>query len=162
MKILPMIRGERAWKAADRACGAPELRGDGNSRAHFDAIRDAGPTWAEIDEEAFSEALDVLPPRYFPGGFAVSEAVCDDHEGRVMYLCVVTKQRRHFARYAHIVKGLADEVQPGSWGVPDNAPKTGQPCACKPGVQRDNCPACEGTGQVVDFGAIRARREASS
>lgn len=37
-------------------------------------------------------------------------------------------------------------------------PKTGQKCGCKPGQQRDNCPTCEGTGWVVDFAAIRARR----
>jgi hypothetical protein len=37
-------------------------------------------------------------------------------------------------------------------------PKTGQPCTCKKGVQRDNCPACEGTGQRIDFAAIRNRR----
>ena len=36
-------------------------------------------------------------------------------------------------------------------------PKTGARCGCKRGVQRDNCPACEGTGMVVDFAAIRAR-----
>lgn len=36
-------------------------------------------------------------------------------------------------------------------------PKTGQPCSCKRGVQRDNCPECEGTGQRIDFAAIRAR-----
>ncbi len=37
-------------------------------------------------------------------------------------------------------------------------PKTGQPCHCKPGQQRDNCPDCEGTGMRIDFAAIRARR----
>jgi hypothetical protein len=37
-------------------------------------------------------------------------------------------------------------------------PTTGQGCTCKPGVQRDNCPACEGTGLRVDFAAIRAAR----
>ena len=36
-------------------------------------------------------------------------------------------------------------------------PKTGQPCACRKGRERDNCPACEGTGQRIDFAAIRAR-----
>lgn len=36
-------------------------------------------------------------------------------------------------------------------------PKTGARCACKRGVQRDNCSTCEGTGMVVDFAAIRAR-----
>ena len=36
-------------------------------------------------------------------------------------------------------------------------PKTGAACSCKRGVERDNCPRCEGTGMVVDFAAIRAR-----
>jgi len=34
-------------------------------------------------------------------------------------------------------------------------PKTGVACSCKPGRQRDNCPQCEGTGQCIDFAAIR-------
>ena len=37
-------------------------------------------------------------------------------------------------------------------------PKTGQACGCKRGVQRDNCPQCEGTGQRIDFKAIRERQ----
>ena len=36
-------------------------------------------------------------------------------------------------------------------------PKTGQPCGCRRGVERDNCPACEGTGWRIDFAKIRAR-----
>lgn len=36
-------------------------------------------------------------------------------------------------------------------------PKTGQKCHCKPGIHRDNCPDCEGTGWRIDFAAIRAR-----
>jgi len=36
-------------------------------------------------------------------------------------------------------------------------PTTGQRCGCKPGVNRDNCPACEGTGWRIDFARIRAR-----
>ena len=36
-------------------------------------------------------------------------------------------------------------------------PKTGTPCHCKPGQQRDNCPTCEGTGQRIDFAVIRNR-----
>lgn len=35
-------------------------------------------------------------------------------------------------------------------------PKTGTACSCRPGWQRDNCTKCEGTGQVIDFKAIRA------
>jgi hypothetical protein len=34
-------------------------------------------------------------------------------------------------------------------------PKTGQKCSCKRGVERDNCPNCEGTGMVIDFRKIR-------
>jgi hypothetical protein len=34
-------------------------------------------------------------------------------------------------------------------------PKTGVKCGCKRGVQRDNCPNCEGTGWIIDFKAIR-------
>lgn len=37
-------------------------------------------------------------------------------------------------------------------------PKTGQRCTCRPGIWRDNCPQCEGTGWRIDFAAIRARR----
>jgi hypothetical protein len=36
-------------------------------------------------------------------------------------------------------------------------PKTGAKCSCRPGVHRDNCPNCEGTGWVIDFKAIQAR-----
>jgi Zn-finger nucleic acid-binding protein len=38
-------------------------------------------------------------------------------------------------------------------------PKTGERCACRKGVERDNCPQCEGTGMRIDFAAIRARNE---
>jgi hypothetical protein len=40
-------------------------------------------------------------------------------------------------------------------------PKTGQPCTCKRGIQRDNCPSCEGTGWRIDFAAIRRAVAAS-
>lgn len=36
-------------------------------------------------------------------------------------------------------------------------PKTGAKCSCRPGIWRDNCPQCEGTGWVIDFRAIRER-----
>jgi hypothetical protein len=36
-------------------------------------------------------------------------------------------------------------------------PKTGEKCHCKKGIQRDNCPDCEGTGWRIDFKAIRAK-----
>ena len=36
-------------------------------------------------------------------------------------------------------------------------PKTGERCGCKRGVQRDNCPECEGTGWRINFRMIRER-----
>lgn len=38
-------------------------------------------------------------------------------------------------------------------------PKTGGRCGCHRGVERDNCPNCEGTGWVIDFRAIRERNQ---
>lgn len=38
-------------------------------------------------------------------------------------------------------------------------PKTGEPCSCKPGVHRDNCPNCEGTGSKIDFKKIRDKNK---
>jgi hypothetical protein len=43
------------------------------------------------------------------------------------------------------------------WGYNPYQPKTGAACGCRPGQQRDNCARCEGTGNVIDFDAIRAR-----
>lgn len=37
-------------------------------------------------------------------------------------------------------------------------PKTGAACSCRRGIMRDNCAACEGTGMIIDFARIRARR----
>jgi hypothetical protein len=44
--------------------------------------------------------------------------------------------------------------KPGPW-----QPRTGARCSCRPGVARDNCPTCEGTGWVIDFRAIHRERE---
>lgn len=35
------------------------------------------------------------------------------------------------------------------------------PCSCRRGIERDNCPACEGTGTRIDFAAIHAARRAN-
>ena len=39
---------------------------------------------------------------------------------------------------------------------------TGEPCSCRKGLERDNCPACEGTGRRIDFHAFHAAREVRS
>lgn len=41
--------------------------------------------------------------------------------------------------------------------VHEYQPKTGARCTCRPGIERDNCAACEGTGRKIDFAAIRNR-----
>ena len=41
--------------------------------------------------------------------------------------------------------------------VHEYQPKTGARCTCRPGAERDNCAACEGTGYRIDFAAIRNR-----
>lgn len=35
---------------------------------------------------------------------------------------------------------------------------TGAACHCRRGIERDNCPDCEGTGKRIDFRAIRAAK----
>lgn len=45
--------------------------------------------------------------------------------------------------------------------APLTSPKTGARCTCKPGMHRDNCPACEGSGWAIDFAAIHARVRAA-
>lgn len=42
--------------------------------------------------------------------------------------------------------------------VHEYQPRTGAKCGCRRGQDRDNCSNCEGTGQVIDFRAIRNRR----
>lgn len=46
---------------------------------------------------------------------------------------------------------LKQAAGPG-WATPQG----GDPCSCRPGQARDNCPQCEGTGRRIDF---RAHRE---
>lgn len=54
--------------------------------------------------------------------------------------------------------GHATRAQVNKWILARRAkqwnqtqPRTGQPCTCRRGQQRDNCPACEGTGYRIDF-----------
>lgn len=52
--------------------------------------------WRQITERDADYCLEVLPPIYFSGGFAVSEPVIHDKQGRPVYLCVrVEKSHTH-------------------------------------------------------------------
>ena len=67
------------------------------------------------------------------------------------------RRREPLERLRYHVSGAVQrgEGQP-IVGIPYQ-PKTGAVCGCKPGMMRDNCPNCEGTGMVVDFRAIREK-----
>jgi hypothetical protein len=103
---LELVKGERAWRAADRAAGVQQVESfaETERNGYWAGVANAPEhTWAEIDSDAYWEALEVLPPIYFPGGFAVSEAMTANAKGEEVYLCVVTigksSTTRHFAGY---------------------------------------------------------------
>lgn len=69
--------------------------------------------------------------------------------------CIIKTRQFGFMFVADLEDMLMEDLTPKPY-----QPKTGERCGCRRGVQRDNCPRCEGTGEVVDFAAIRARRTA--
>lgn len=72
-------------------------------------IMDANPdAFVEISEETYWYCLEVLPPLYFPGGFAVSEAQRHTAEGAPVYACIFPAGGRYFARYRTLPQAAAD------------------------------------------------------
>jgi hypothetical protein len=57
-----------------------------------------------------------------------------------------------------VVQGLRGLLLVCSWCLTNK--RKVQKCPCKPGVMRDNCAACEGTGWVLDFARIRREVQA--
>lgn len=73
------------------------------------ALRDAALTcwqaaasdpsaWHPMTAAEAEYCLNVLPPLYFKGGFAVPEAVRTGSDGRSVYLCVVHRGGQPFCR----------------------------------------------------------------
>lgn len=58
--------------------------------------------WRAITKDDADYCLEVLPPIYFAGGFAVSEPVIHDERGRAVYLCVKNERGKYFAKLAAI------------------------------------------------------------
>jgi hypothetical protein len=67
--------------------------------------------WQSITEADADYCLEVLPPIYFRGGFAVSEPVIHDESGRPVYLCV-REERAHMhgaaSRYSAKLSTISD------------------------------------------------------
>ena len=103
---LDLIPGERAWAAADRAAGVTST---GIEKYVEIARACCNGVLAEIGEDAYWEAIGVLPPICIPGGFCVSEAVSDTSDGRQVYLAIVTRNGRHFAAYR--ARRMCEEVR---------------------------------------------------
>jgi hypothetical protein len=54
--------------------------------------------WEEISNDRFNELLGAVPPaKYFPGGFAVGEALYHDDAGRAVYQLCREVGGKHFA-----------------------------------------------------------------
>jgi hypothetical protein len=53
-------------------------------------------------------------------------------------------------------EGLRVAEEPEAYGLP----VTGEPCGCRRGLERDNCPNCEGTGRAIDWRAYHAAKRA--
>lgn len=63
--------------------------------------------WREINANEMQESLEVLPPKYFRGGFAVSEAYDSNSKG-IVYACIVTVGKRYFMRLCTINEAVED------------------------------------------------------
>jgi len=66
---------------------------------------DEAPTlWHEMTEKDWWYCLEVLPPIYFAGGFAVSEAYGNDEQGRATYWCCVQVGSRYFGKHMAVAE----------------------------------------------------------
>ena len=65
----------------------------------FPLVDENPAAWVEISEEHWIYSMEVLPPIYFDGGFAVSEASHEDAQGREMYAACVKIGGRFFIRH---------------------------------------------------------------
>ena len=63
-----------------------------------EAYRAGQDEWTEIDEEQMYYFLEVLPPRYFTGGFFVGEPAAHDSRGVPVHAAVVKARGRYFMR----------------------------------------------------------------
>lgn len=60
--------------------------------------------WRRITERDYWYCLEVLPPIYVPGGFAVSEPVTSTDDGQTVYLVVLGGPKNARARLATLAQ----------------------------------------------------------
>jgi len=61
-------------------------------------------SWHKITQADADYCLEVLPPIYFSGGFAVSEPVMHDERGRPIYLCIKVERSHSGGSATHYAK----------------------------------------------------------
>lgn len=75
--------------------------------------------WCRCSQEHADYFLGVLPPIYFPGGFACSEPWTHLDNGTPTYLCVITRGRKPYAKHATI-----SEAKLAAYGLAHQSPDT--------------------------------------
>jgi hypothetical protein len=98
-------------------------------------------------------AGEVIPHGYYgPSKGRTNPGFVRNASGMVGYYC--SKCERHF-----YVSGGKLEANCFDCGKTCKAMRRNPACSCRPGVHRDNCPACEGTGRRIDFAAMHRDRK---
>lgn len=126
--------------------------------------------FAKRHYEAIAEVIQDIRGRHLNAGLALTCAMANMLQSdnprfdRARFEAACVPGANVKQRGAKLAKAVfANELRgiPRLDKAPDKVdwyqPKTGQACSCKRGVERDNCPACEGTGWRIDFAAIRTR-----
>lgn len=123
-----------------------------NPPAWYWAFRIDGKPQAEGEAQSYAEGIAAA--RHARQLSRLHDAITEDVRERFAYQDALDDQ----AAFMDHSDALEEITKQREAAKPEYQPKTGKPCGCNRGVQRDNCPNCEGTGQVIDFAAIRARR----
>lgn len=78
---------------------SPEIIPNPKNAWPFDLGKKHPDAWIEMSEEHATYSLEVLPPIYFRGGFAVSEPAWHNEHDEPVYWCVVKAGSKHYGRH---------------------------------------------------------------
>jgi hypothetical protein len=113
-------------------------------------------TWSGLSEYSSGAEAKAWSDQYRDGVPEAGRLILD--KWTAAKLSYDTSRTHGDPLHVGLVEARRAFIETGSGERAPYQPKTGEPCHCKPGIARDNCPDCEGTGQRIDFAAIRARR----